>query len=929
MIRFRVLGPLSVLGPGGEVQPLSSAMQRRLLAVLLSRPDRPVSVDLITDQLWPGPPPRTARKAVQVYVHQLRRLLGDADRIRHQDGRYRLAAAAEELDSLVFEAAVRGARSAQEAGRSAAALAGWEGALALWHGTEAFADLEDSSLVLAERRRLAELRLEALTGWAASALALGRHHELTVALPALLAEHPYQERLHALHLLALYRDGRQAEALAAYRALHERLVTDLGVEPTPELRRLHGRMLRQDRTLETPSAAGPRPVRQLPRAVPGFVGCTVELARLDELAGTVGNTVVITAVAGAAGIGKTSLAVHWSHLAAERFPDGQLYLDLHGFGPSGTALAPEEALRALLEALGTPPEQMPRGLQARAARYRDLLAGRRMLIVLDNARDSEQVRPLLPGSPRCFTLVTSRNGLTGLVAGAGAHPLLLPFMEAEEARRLLSSRLGSARLDQDPAATAAVIAHCGGLPLALAVLAARAALRAEPGLGPLAAELAATAGSLRAFAVPEDRSTDVQAVFTWSYRALSPSAARLFRLLGLHPGPDLSAAAAASLAGHPVAAELAELVETHLLLSPAPGRYALHDLLRSFAAELTDGADGSRPGAEEEGRAAALRMLDHHVQTAQAADRLLAPTRDPVVLPAPLPGVRPETVEDPLAWFATEHQVLLALTAYAEAAGLPTAVGQLAWALGTYLNRQGHWHDWVSVQGAALEAHRRLGDLRGQAVTGMNLARARTRLGHFDLAEPEYLRARDRFHALDDAVGLGHVHLNLGWMCDQQGDRHPEALAFAELAAGHYRTAGHEVGRANALNAAGWYHSQLGDHAGAVARCTEALTLQERIGDRRAQANTWDSLGYAHHHLADHAEAVRCYRRAVEIQEEVGERYQIADTLVHLADTLAALDRTEELRAALEQALTICQELDHPDRTAIATRLAGLAPLSP
>ncbi|MGW4652059.1 tetratricopeptide repeat protein [Kitasatospora sp. NPDC004289] len=241
-------------------------------------------------------------------------------------------------------------------------------------------------------------------------------------------------------------------------------------------------------------------------------------------------------------------------------------------------------------------------------------------------------------------------------------------------------------------------------------------------------------------------------------------------------------------------------------------------------------------------------------------------------------------VEDPLAWFAAEHQVLLTVTAYAGAADRPVAVGWLAWALGTYLNRQGHWHDWVSVQGAALEAHRRLSDLRGQAVTGMNLARARTR--------------------------LGHVHLNLGWMCDQQGGRHPEALAFADLAAG-------------------WYHSQLGDHAGAVTRCTEALALQERIGDRRAQANTWDSLGYAHHHLADHAEAVRCYRRAVEIQQEVGERYQIADTLVHLADTLAALDRPEELRTALEEALTICQELDHPDRTAIATRLAGLAPLSP
>jgi tetratricopeptide (TPR) repeat protein len=360
-------------------------------------------------------------------------------------------------------------------------------------------------------------------------------------------------------------------------------------------------------------------------------------------------------------------------------------------------------------------------------------------------------------------------------------------------------------------------------------------------------------------------------------------------------------------------------------MTSAPGRYLFHDLLRAYANEcaVTWGPE-AREVEEPETAGATRRMLDHYVHTAHLADRIFNPTRDPVTLPAAEPGTAPESVGDALVWFSAEHRVLLRVTRFAAATGHDRTVGRLSWALVTYLNRQGHWHDWVEVQRAALSAYTRLGDRAGQAVTAMNLGRAHTRLGTFDLAEPHYLRARDLYRDLGDEAGLGHVNLNLGWMCDQQGGRYQEALDYAIQARRHYLAAGHQVGQANALNSAGWYQAQLGGYAEAVAHCDEALALQRVIGDQRAQANTLDSLGFAHHHLGNLTEAIRCYEQAVAIQREVGERYQMADSLVHLAETLSAAGRHADARISLEQALAICQELNHADSARISKLLTDV-----
>jgi len=912
MIDYGALGTVKVSRAESEVD-VSTQMLRRLLALLIARAGQLMSPAMIADELWNADPPVTSRKTVQVYIHKLRRLLGDDGRITHSAMGYTLLAHRGERDCDRFEQLLDQAATESDPAAISKTL---RRALGMWRGP-AYDGIDDMPSVTAERERLEGRRLTAFEDRITADLQLGLHSTVVDEVAAAVSVHPYRERLRGQLMLALYRSGRQADALNAFRQAREQLATELGIEPGPELQALHQQILNNDPGLTAP--ARPKPpahhLRFLPRDISDFIGRAEALAQLSALR-DVRAAVVISAIDGTAGIGKTTLAVHWAHHVADDYPDGQLYLNLRGFDPSGSVVQPGDALRSLLEALQVPADHIPRDLQARAGLYRSLLESRRMVVVLDNARDAKQVRPLLPGCTSCLVLVTSRNQLTGLVATDGAYPVSLDLLDAAESWELLAARLGHERLRTDPEATDEILARCAGLPLALAIVAAGAATQPRRPLAYFATQLREAQGSLHAFANSDDTATDVRAVFSWSYQALSPSAARLFRLLGLHPGPDVSAGAAASLAGHPVEAELAELVGARLLMSSTPDRYSFHDLLRAYAAELALAID-----ADHDRAAATRRMLDHYVHTAHAADRVLAPARDLVILPTAEPGVRPDTFGDPLAWFTAEHSVLLAMTRHAAATGHDASVGRLSWVLGIFLNRQGHWHDWAEVQDAGVAAYLRLGDIEGQAVTRMNLARAYTRIGSFDLAEPQFRQALDLYESLADNIGLGHANLNLGWMCDQQGERYPEALGFAVRASEHYRIAAHQVGQANALNLAGWCQAQLGGYTDAVRHCEQALALQIEIGDRRAQANTWDSLGFAQHRLGNHGEAVRCYGHAIAIQREVGERYQTADTLIHLAEVLDAADRRAEAGDALREAWQICEDLGHPDAAKIQARL--------
>jgi hypothetical protein len=457
--------------------------------------------------------------------------------------------------------------------------------------------------------------------------------------------------------------------------------------------------------------------RQLPPAVPRFAGRGAEMAALTgllERAPGAAGTVAISAIDGTAGIGKTALAVHWAHQVADRFPDGQLYVNLRGFGPADP-MAPEEGLRAFLDALQVPAGQVPATEAGQQGLYRSLLARKRMLIVLDNARDPGQVRPLLPGVPGCMVLVTSRNQLTGLAAAEGAHLLTLDILTGTEAHELLADRIGAARLTAEPDSAAELIRLCARLPLALAITAARAGAHPRRTLAALAAELRDARNRLDTLATGE-QATDVRAVFSWSYNSLRAPAARMFRLLGLHPGPDITVPAAASLAGlprGPASAALAELAGANLVTEHAPGRYAVHDLLHVYAAEHAHAEDG-----EASCRAAIHRMLDHYLHTCHAAAHLMQAQRGTLTLAPAQPGVTAERLADherALAWFKAEHHVLVAIAGLAAASGFDTCAWQLPWSMATFLDWQGHWHDWAATQRIALAAVTRQDDKGAQA----------------------------------------------------------------------------------------------------------------------------------------------------------------------------------------------------------------------
>jgi tetratricopeptide (TPR) repeat protein len=518
-----------------------------------------------------------------------------------------------------------------------------------------------------------------------------------------------------------------------------------------------------------------------------------------------------------------------------------------------------------------------------------------------------------------MALVTSRSLLAGLVTTAGAVPVTLDLPTVDEARQLLEHRLGASRVAAESAATEEIVARCARLPLALAVVGTRAATQPGLPLGTLAAELRAAQGDLTEFTDP-DLASDVRAVFSWSYRQLSPAAARLFRLLGLHPGPDISRPAAASLAGQPAAQVrplLAELARVHLV-EHAAHRYALHDLLRAYAAELARAVDTDGQ------RVAALHQaLSHYVHSAYPADQLLNPQRDDPVTPPPvLAGVSPEHAADQqqaLAWFGAEHRVLLAMIRRADD---DTLAWQLAWTLNRFFAYQGHWHDSVEALTVAMRAARRLADPLKEAFTHRFLGCAYIRLSRFGDADARLREALELYQAAGDAVGEGHAHRHQAWLLERQG-RYREALGHAQQALELFRTAGHRPGQARALNAIGWFHAMLGHYAQAVAFCEQALDLQRELGDRFGQAETWDSLGYASQRLGRHAEAISCYRTAVGLFQAFDDRYNEADSTAALGDAYYAARDIASAMTAWGCAADILDQLRHPDAGKVRAKLTG------
>jgi DNA-binding SARP family transcriptional activator len=962
-MEFCLLGPL-VVRRDGVVVEVPAGKQRAVLAALLLSAGRVVAVGDLAETVWGDNPPTSARVTLQNYVKRLRHALGDADRtliITRPQG-YQISVTRDDLDVGRFEALQCGAREAVRHGDWQGAADQLRAALSLWRG-EPLADTGSELLMLRQAPRLAEMRAQAVEACIDADLRLGRHREAITELRQLAAAYPLRERLHAQLMLALYRCGRQAEALAAYRQARRTIVAELGVEPGPELRELHERMLAADPGLMTvglaPAAAaaadgappgnaghvganapGQRPPRQplvvprqLPPPVRHFVGRAGELKALagllEQAAGasardSTGGMVVISAIGGTAGVGKTALAVHFAHQVAERFRDGQLYVNLRGFDPSGTPLTPADAVRGFLGALGVPLEHVPASPDAQAALYRSLLSGRQMLILLDNARDAAQVRPLLPGSPGCLVLVTGRSKLVGLVAAESAHPIMLDVLSDVESADLLARRIGAERVAREPAAAAELTGLCARLPLALALTAARAAAHLGFPLAALAAELRDARQRLDVLETGEPAG-DVRAVFSWSYQHLTAPAARMFRLLGVHPGPGITVPVAASLAAAPAGAvrrELGELTAAGLLSEHAPGRYAFHDLLRAYAAEQAAEQDD-----DSLRRAAIGRMLDHYLHTAYAAALLANPTREPIALGAPQPGAAPEHLAgdgEALAWFQAEHQVLLAAIELAAASGFDAHAWQISWCLAYFLDTRGDWHNLAITQSTALAAGRRLGDKGAQASAHTFLGRARRRIGCYDDARSSFQRALRLFRQVGDHVGQAGTHQDMAQLYAQQG-HYRDALGHVTQALDLYRAAGRRSGgQAEALNNAGWCHAQLGDHDQALGCCQQALELNRAFGDKPGEAATLDSLGYAHHHLGHHNEAIACYRHSIGLLREVGNPWGEAIVLTHLGDSHHALGDTGGARGTWKQALAILDGLHHPDAAEVRAKLREL-----
>ncbi|WP_230416279.1 AfsR/SARP family transcriptional regulator [Micromonospora tarapacensis] len=981
-VELLVLGEVAVR-VGGHDLDLGHARQRCVLAALLVDVNRVVPAERLLDRIWGERQPQRARNALSAYVSRLRQALAPADQVEivRRAGGYLLRVDPARVDLHLFRQLIMQARAATVAGHRSERAGRPEAgaprpgddpadlltrALSLWRG-EPFGTLETAWLDTVRTALVADHHAAQLDQ-VDLALAAGRHAGLLGELAARAAAHPLDERIAGQLMRALYSAGRQAEALRHYQLIRTRLAEELGTDPAAPLRRTYHQILTADPTLGTatmPPAvpdlvaaaavvapgvppptfvapAGPPP-RQLPAAPLAFTGRVEQLAELDAMlaergaggrspgtresgdgAGSAGPTrTSVAVVSGAPGVGKSTLVLHWAHRAADRFPDGHLYVNLRGFDPAGSVLEPAEVVRGFLAALGVAPQRVPIGLAAQTALYRSLIADRRMLVLLDNARDPEQVRPLLPGAPGCVTVVTSRGQLGGLVAIEGARPLTLDLFTDAESRWFLARRLGQARIRAEPAATAEIIARCARLPLALAIASARVVVNRAITLADLATELAGAGASLDPFD-GGDPAADVRAVFSWSYRALAPAAAELFRLIGLHPGPELEVAAVASLAGGPMPAVrrlLAVLTRANLIAEQASGRYVLHDLLRAYAAEQ---AETEEPAATR--RAATRRLLDYCLHTAYAADRLLYPHRDPILLADPEPGVILTPLADGAAamrWLVTEHRMLLAAVNLAVRDGSDRHAWELAWSLTSYVNLRALWHDQVAVQGAALPSAVRLADRVAQAHLHRNLGRALTQLDRPDEAQRHLAQALELFVAVGDRANQAQTHVNLARLLQQQG-RDREALGYDLRSLELYRLAGHLAGQARAMNNIAWTRIRLGEHDQARELCRQTLRINEEIGNRHGAATNWRTAGCAEAAAGAHHEAVVCHERALRLFREIGDRGGEAETLVGLGDARYAGGQVEAARESWADALVLLEETGHPDTAAVRARPAAL-----
>lgn len=980
-MRLHLLGPLE-LRVGGRLREVGQPRRRAVLAALATDAGRPVPVDTLIDRVWDADPPDGARSVLYAHISRLRRLLEDAAstesegdprdgeggalRIVRTSGGYVLEAGENAVDLLLFRALVARGRACPAEAERASVL---EEALRLWRG----APLPEQAGAWAERMRTVWTgeRIEAALDWAGALLHEGRPQEVPALLRSLAAEHPLSEPLAMMLVRALGEAGRKAEAVHAYTGIRQQLADELGVPPGRELRAMYEELLSESddgqpsaepRPAPAPAAAAPAPIpAQLPMDVCPFTGRDEQLAELTGhlLAGEdVRRTaaVIVSAVSGTAGVGKTALAVHWAHRMRDAFPDGQLYVDLRGYDPEEPVSA-AQALAGFLTALGVPGPEIPRRLDDRAARYRTAVDGRRLLVLLDNAASAAQVRPLLPGGPDCRVLITSRDALASLVSVHGAHRVILDALSPDDATALLRALIGP-RVDTEQAEAAALAEQCGRLPLALRVAAELVLSRPAESLAGLVAELRDRRRRLDLLDGDGDPRAAVRAVFSWSYDRLPELPARLFRLLGLHPGPEVDVHSAAALAGESAdraRRALDVLAGAHLVQRTGPGRHGMHDLLRAYAGELA-----ARHDPAQDRYAAMARLLDHCLAASAAAMDLLYPAerhlRPTIELPATgLPPLR--TAEECRAWLAAAQPTLVALCSRTEEPGPSGHTVRLATTLHRHYERSGHYADALAVHTHALRAARSAGDARGEADVLVCLGAVHRRLGDYDSAQRHHDTALALCRRVGYQTGEARHLTNVGVLHElrgqyreaaehheravglfrAEGDAHGEADVLNNLGIVHelledyqasikkyrralelYRSTGHPLGEASALGNLGIVVARLGDHTAAAGYFERALTLFRRLGNTGGEGHALSNLGNALHGLGRYDEAAAHQRRALDLFRRTGERYGEAGALNGLGEALHGTGRHTEALDAHASAMDVASVIEEREEQARA-----------
>jgi DNA-binding SARP family transcriptional activator/Tfp pilus assembly protein PilF len=899
-MKYRILGPVEVWN-GGQWTSIGATKQRDLLAMLLLRPGQTVERDRLIDVLWNGRPPSSSSRLLAHYVWRLRDLLPDRSHLRTTTSGYLLAADDDDIDLGRFTAAVAAAQAATTDRDHAGAVDRLTAALRLWRGP-ALADARLLPALDGPAQWLDQRRLEAREALALAQVAAGRPAEAVADLEVLVTEEPFREEPWRLLLLALHGAARRSEALAAYRRLCRLWTDELGTEPGSTLRELHRRILDDDplpiRRPEAPAA--PRPA-QLPTDPPWFTGRADDVR---ELVAAIRHTrrqntaVSVAVVHGMAGVGKTTLAIHVAHRLAPRYPDGQLFIDLHGFTDGVAPVPPMEALGRMLSALGIAGTAIPSHVDDRAALWRTLLAERRMLVLLDNAASEAQVQPLLPASSRCAVLVTSRSSLLGLDS---TRSLFLDVMSVEDARSLFRDTVGPARVAEAPEQVTEIVELCGRLPLAIRVAAARLAAHATWTPDRLAERLRDRRGRLGEL-VAGQRS--VAAAVDVSYRQLDPVLRRTYWRLGLHPGADFDVPAAAALADAAVPVTervLDRLAAVHLLQEHAAGRYRLHDLLRSLAGRL---AEAEEAAAARE--AALTRLFEHYGRAAERAVATLYPHQvRRLRITTPEPGVEdPQRAE---RWLDAELDNLVAVINHA-AGSSPEAVLRLSAVLDYHLRVRSRHTIAEAVHGLALIAARDRHDRRAEADALNGMGYARRLLGRPQAAEDDFATAlplaRDAAHRsgeMEALQGLGHAHRAHG--------RYDAAVACFQSALDIAREIGHLPGALPALQGLGYVYRIQGRLELAADHFEQALTVAQKIGHRSGELGALSGLGYVHRACGRLAAAADRFGEALDVAWKLRHHAAEVGALWGIAQVRYAQRRYDEARARFAEAAQLAREI--------------------